>query len=104
MEFTQIRSGTTAAVDMQLLKDGAPSALGSPSLVEMTRLRMTDSITLANITLTIQDAPNGKVRWAPTGSQTASGDSGYSCTIVVTGGTNPGTYPTHGNFYIGVMD
>lgn len=104
MEFTQIRVGTTDNLDIQLLKDGNPSPLGSPSSVALTRRRMSDGSTLTNITLTVEDAPNGKVRWTPTGGQTATGDGGYGCTIVVTGGTNAGTYPTHGTFYIGVME
>ena len=102
MNFLQLRDGTTVAVDLQCLLSGAPVALGSPTSVVLTRLKALDHSALSNITLTVQDAPTGVVRWTPTAGQVAIVDLGYLCTVVVTGGSNPGTYPSSEYLYIGV--
>ena len=102
MNFFQLRAGTTEAVDFQCLVSGAPVALGTPTSVELTRLKAVDHSALSNITLAVQDAPTGVVRWTPTAGQVALADLGYLCTVVVTGGTNPGTYPSSEYLYVGV--
>mgnify|MGYP001569789325 CR=1 FL=1 len=101
--FTQVRAGTTNAVDFQCILDGAPAQLGTPSSVVLKRIRTSDNTTLSDITLTVQDAVLGKVRWIPTSGHCVLSEGGYLCSVVVTGGTNPGTYPTQEYVYIGVL-
>ena len=103
MNFTQVRAGTIDPIDFQCILSSTPAPLGTPTSVVLTRVRAYDRTTLSNVTLTVQDATNGKVRWIPTAGQGVLNDQGYACTIIVTGGTNPGTYPTHGYVYVAVI-
>ena len=102
-EFIQVRAGTIDPIDFQCVLNEEPAPLGSPTLIELTRIRMDTKTTLSNVTLTVQDAALGKVRWTPTPGQIVLSAQGYEVTVVVTGGTNPGTYPTHGYAYVGVI-
>lgn len=63
-------------------------------------IRYVDKVAMADATLTVVDAPAGKVRWSPAAGDTVLADIGYFARVVVTGGTAPGTYPSQGSAYI----
>jgi hypothetical protein len=91
-----IRAGTTEHITFQLFLNGLPCPLGSPSAMTLTRRKVSDGSSMTAIDLVVVDAATGKIRWEPTAGQTVAADLGYRCTIVIAGGTNPGTWPSHG--------
>ena len=78
MNFTQVRAGTIDPIDFQCILSSTPAPLGTPTSVVLTRVRAYDRTTLSNVTLTVQDATNGKVRWIPTAGQVVLNDQGYA--------------------------